>query len=79
MVTSLIGLLEEKGIITHDEWEEKIKQRIEGRSPESIRDLEDESQYSLMKFTIGQKVSQVFPHVTISFKQSRVHSPFLTS
>lgn len=43
MLTSLVELLEEKGVITHEEWEEKIRRRIESRPSKSIRDLEDES------------------------------------
>ena len=42
MLTSLVELLEEKGLITQKEWEEKIKQRIESKPSQSIRDLEDE-------------------------------------
>lgn len=43
MLTSLVEILEEKGIITHVGWEGKIKRKIEGRSSQSIRDLEDET------------------------------------
>lgn len=28
MLTSLVELLEEKGILTHEEWEERIKHKI---------------------------------------------------
>lgn len=41
MLTALVGLLEEKGIITWDEWEERIKKRntdvIEETSIEGFR------------------------------------------
>lgn len=40
MLSSLVSLLEEKGIITQVEWERKIKQRIEGKPSRSFRDLE---------------------------------------
>ena len=40
MLSSLVSLLEEKGIITQVEWEKKIKQRIEGKPSRSFRDLE---------------------------------------
>ena len=40
MLSSLVSLLEEKGIITQEEWEKKIKQRIEGKPSRSFRDLE---------------------------------------
>jgi len=40
MLTSLVSLLEEKGVITQEEWEKKIKQRIEGKPSKSFRDLE---------------------------------------
>lgn len=39
MLTSLVELLEEKGIITQEEWEKKIKQKIKGKPSTSIRDL----------------------------------------
>lgn len=28
MLTSLVELLEEKGMITHEEWEKRIKERV---------------------------------------------------
>jgi len=37
----LAELLEEKGIITQQEWEDKIKQRIKGKPSSSIRDLKE--------------------------------------
>ena len=39
MLTSLADVLEDKGIITQEEWETKIKQRIKGKPSVSIRDL----------------------------------------
>jgi len=39
MLTSLVAILEEKGIVTQEEWERKIKQRIEGKPSTSIRDI----------------------------------------
>lgn len=39
MITSLIEILEERGIITHEEWEKKIKRKIESRPSNSIRDI----------------------------------------
>ena len=41
MLTSLVELLEEKGILTQNEWEKKIKQRIKGKPSASIRDLKE--------------------------------------
>jgi mannitol/fructose-specific phosphotransferase system IIA component (Ntr-type) len=41
MLASLVELLEEKGFITQQEWEEKIKQRIRGKPSTSIRDLKE--------------------------------------
>lgn len=41
MLTSLVSLLEEKGILTQEEWEEKIKQRIKGKPSQNIRDLDE--------------------------------------
>ena len=41
MLTSLVDILEEKGVITHEEWEIRIRGRIESKPSESIRDLED--------------------------------------
>ncbi len=31
MLNSLVDLLEEKGVLHHDEWERKIKERISSR------------------------------------------------
>jgi len=39
MLTSVVAILEEKGIVTQEEWERKIKQRIEGKPSASIRDI----------------------------------------
>jgi hypothetical protein len=41
MLTSLVELLEEKGIITQAEWEKKIEKRIKGKPSTSIRDLKE--------------------------------------
>jgi len=41
MLASLVELLEEKGVITQEEWEKKIKHRVEGKPSQSIRDLEE--------------------------------------
>lgn len=41
MLTSLVELLEEKGIITQVEWEKKIEQRIKGKPSTSIRDIKE--------------------------------------
>lgn len=41
MLTSLVEVLEEKGILTQEEWENKIKTKIEKRSKStSYRDLQ---------------------------------------
>jgi len=32
MLTSLVELLEEKGMLTHEEWEERIRKKIEEAS-----------------------------------------------
>ena len=40
MLTSLVALLEDKGIVTQEEWEKKIKQRIEAKPSISFRDIE---------------------------------------
>lgn len=40
MLASLVELLEEKGILTQEEWENRIKQRIEGKPSTSIRNTE---------------------------------------
>jgi len=40
MLTSLVELLEEKGILTQEEWEKKIKAKVEGkRNTQSYREL----------------------------------------
>ena len=39
MLTSLVELLEEKGVVTQKEWEKKIEHRIKGKPSTSIRDL----------------------------------------
>lgn len=39
MLTSLVEVLEEKGIMTQEEWEQKIKAKIE-KSAQNFRDLE---------------------------------------
>jgi len=41
MLSSLVELLEEKGILTQEEWEKKIKQRIKAKPSTSIRDLKE--------------------------------------
>ena len=41
MLTSLVELLEEKGILTQEEWEKKIKQKIKAKPSTSIRDLKE--------------------------------------
>jgi len=41
MLSSLAEVLEDKGIITQEEWEIKIKQRIKGKPSASIRDLKE--------------------------------------
>lgn len=41
MLASLVEVLEDKGIITQEEWEKKIKQRIKGKPSASIRDLKE--------------------------------------
>ena len=44
MLTSLVEVLEEKGILTQKKWEEKIKSKIEKRSKSiSYRDLQFEN------------------------------------
>lgn len=43
MLTALVDLLEEKGVLTHEEWDAKIKQKIEDKKKlVSFRDLEGE-------------------------------------
>lgn len=43
MLTSLVEVLEEKGILTQEEWETKIKSKIEKRSKSiSYRDIQFE-------------------------------------
>ena len=39
MLASLVEVLKDKGIITQEEWEKKIKLRIKGKPSASIRDL----------------------------------------
>ena len=39
MLTALVETLEEKGVLTQEEWEKKIKAKIEGVA-KSYRDLE---------------------------------------
>jgi hypothetical protein len=39
MLSALVALLEEKGLITQEEWEKKIKQRIAGKPSRSFADL----------------------------------------
>jgi len=39
MLTSLVEVLEEKGVLTQEEWEQKIKAKID-RVTQSYRDLE---------------------------------------
>jgi SMC interacting uncharacterized protein involved in chromosome segregation len=41
MLTSLVELLEEKGLITQAEWEKKIEERIKGKPSTSIRALKE--------------------------------------
>lgn len=41
MLAALVEVLEEKGILTQEEWEKKIKAEIEVSAP-SYRDLESE-------------------------------------
>jgi len=41
MLTALVETLEEKGVLTQEEWEEKIKAKIE-KVTQSYRDLESE-------------------------------------
>lgn len=43
MLTALVELLEEKGVLTQEEWENKIKSKIEKRSKStSYRDIQFE-------------------------------------
>lgn len=43
MLTALVDILEEKGILTHEEWEIKIKMKIdESKSLVNFRDLEED-------------------------------------
>lgn len=39
MLSALVEVLEEKGVLTQEEWEQKIKTKIE-KSAQSYRDLE---------------------------------------
>jgi len=41
MLSALVETLEEKGVLTQEEWEHKIKTKIEKAAP-SYRDLESE-------------------------------------
>jgi sensor domain CHASE-containing protein len=41
MLTALVEVLEEKGVMTQEEWEQKIKAKIE-KASQSYRDLEIE-------------------------------------
>jgi len=41
MLTSLVELLEEKGILTQEEWEKKTRQKIKAKPSTSIRDLKE--------------------------------------
>lgn len=44
MLTSLVEVLEEKGILTQEEWESKIKSEVENRSKSlSLRDIRFEN------------------------------------
>ena len=41
MLTSLVEVLEEKGVLTQEEWENKIKSKIKERSKsKSLRDIQ---------------------------------------
>jgi len=41
MLTSLVEVLEEKGILTQEEWENKIKSKVEKRSKSTtLRDIQ---------------------------------------
>ncbi|MFP4000421.1 MAG: hypothetical protein ACLFU5_00765 [Thermoplasmata archaeon] len=41
MLVALVDLLEEKGIVTHEEWEERIEKRIsEGKKLKKMEDVE---------------------------------------
>lgn len=42
MLTALVEVLEEKGMLTQEEWEQKIKAKIE-KTTLSYRDLDSES------------------------------------
>lgn len=41
MLTSLAEVLEDKGIITQEDWERKIKQRVKAKPTTSFRDLQE--------------------------------------
>jgi DNA-binding MarR family transcriptional regulator len=41
MLTALVETLEEKGVLTQEEWEQKIKQKIE-KATQSYRELKPE-------------------------------------
>ena len=53
MLTSLVELLEEKGIITQKEWKKKIEHRIKGKPSISIRDLKEQLNSFLSYWTIS--------------------------
>jgi lipoate-protein ligase A len=43
MLTTLVDLLEEKGVLTHEEWEAKIEKKLKEKEKlVSFRDLKDE-------------------------------------
>lgn len=39
MLAALVVVLEEKGVLTNREWEDKIQKRIKGKPSKSFRDL----------------------------------------
>lgn len=39
MLTALVTVLEEKGVLTNKEWEDKIQKRIKAKPSKSFRDL----------------------------------------
>lgn len=41
MLSSLAEVLEDKGIITQEDWERKIKQRVKAKPTTSFRDLQE--------------------------------------
>jgi len=40
MLSSLVELLEEKGIVKHDEWERRIQEKIEHKTKKSYRNIQ---------------------------------------